>query len=306
MSVLEYTGELLYPLTLDPAEALPPDRISEYLGELAFTAVKWADFLHDPAADEPFTARILIPGIGSGIIAAGLLSARTRQISEQRYMAHVPLHIDAYDISEAAVATARHNLEPYLDDDDITLNLYQASWRDAATWQGIAEPYTTVVINPPFLSRERAAQIRAGYDDVPPTALVDTTGDEDGLGEYLHLLPEVALHIAHQPGAAVLGRFAVGTEISSRMQEMLYGIFVDSRRHPTAHINVKSYQYNIWENNDTRRSFSAFLVEPVGMQFETDGEPVNVYQADEFIDPAYRHLIRPAPYATRRRATRDD
>lgn len=287
-----YRGELLHPMNYDPTKVLPPDEVSEYLGQLAFMAAWWASFLSE---EKEFSARVLLPGVGSGIIPAAFLSERKRHVSAHLPFAHFPVHFDAFDLDPEAVAVSEQTLEPYLRaDDSVAADVSVANWRDQGTWTARQGPYTTIVMNPPYLTPQRVQTIRAGYEHTPSTALIDTTGNMEGLGEYEYLLPPVARSIRAQPGAALIGRFAVGKYAADTIAGMLYEQFVTSGLHPTAHVNVKSHQSNIWTNKNERRSYSAFLVEPVGMVYSRDGGPVNIYQVPEFIDSSIRDKILPA------------
>lgn len=288
-----YRGELLTPVEFDPFKVLPPDAMSEYMGRVAFRGAWYARFLSD---DRDFSARVLIPGVGSGIIAAGLISEQMKWIERGEYLADFPIHIDSFDISPDAVTIAEANINRQAKlGHGITSQIYLDDWRDLRSEVANNDKsYDVIVMNPPYLTEYGLRDIREGYDATPQSNLVDCSGNRFGLGEYEHLLPVASRLTKGQPGSVILGRFAVGAGSSSRITDMLHEEFVRTGKYPNAHINVKSYKGNFVTKAGERRSYSAFLVEPVGMIYQQDGNPINVYWVPEFIDAKIRDKIVPA------------
>ena len=288
----KYVGRLQKPLEFDPTVVLPPDRVSEYMGELAYFGAMWSHFLSD---DPSYRANVLVPGIGSGIIAASLLSQRARYIARHAEFAEFPIHIEAFDVDARAVEVAQENLTAYLESDDsATVSVYQADWHDQSTWDRVGQQqYHGVIMNPPYLTPASLKHIRSGYEKTPVSALMDTSGYSTGLGAYATLLPQVAKIIEVAPGSIILGRFAVGDEAARMMQEMLISQFAEQVQESIAHINIKSFQSNMVADSAKRRSYSAFLVEPVGMIDKNDGNPVNLYWVPEYIDARVRSRLIP-------------
>jgi len=124
--------------------------------------------------------RLLDFGVGSGAILATLLCEWPRASGL------------GVDVSEAAAATARANLD--------ALGLGARASVEVGRWgEGLAGPFDVIVSNPPYIrTRDIAGLARevAGHD---PLLALD--GGEDGLDAYRALAPQIARLLA--PG----GRF---------------------------------------------------------------------------------------------------
>jgi methylase of polypeptide subunit release factors len=181
----------------DPEKVLPPDIGAECMAQDAVKLIQWARLLRGDTYDQPSPVRLLIPGVGSGIIACSIIVQLMR---EGNYLGG-QLCIDAFDLSPDACKTADRNVRRFMDLGEVTLRIWQHDWQDRL----VSVPdnsYDVIMVNPPYLPEGR--KVPDSYNDTPGGALY--AGD-DGLEAYRYMLPGMIRKLDQsKPGSFAMGR----------------------------------------------------------------------------------------------------
>jgi methylase of polypeptide subunit release factors len=187
------------PIEFDRSQQLPPDEVSETLAAEALKAVKfcrWANY------DATMPVRVLVPGCGAGTLAHGLLAQL--EADDSPY-ATGPIHIDAFDIGEASVMTARRNFAKFTGNAAFTSDVFEADWADQSLWSKLsASPYDLVLFNPPYLPTSEVNKLRPGYETTPAVSL---DGGIDGLDHFRVVVPHLIDILEDKPATEALFRF---------------------------------------------------------------------------------------------------
>lgn len=192
----------------DPANHLPPDSFSDKLGRMSALALVFERYLNQ-AHERP--SRLLIPGIGTGILACNVMVGLNYAHAKTRY-AGSPLHIDAFDINPSSVETAAKNIKAVSQQlgqsaIEFSFNIFEADWNDKELWQQLSKnPYHHVVANPPYLPSNEDGQRREYYKQAPKNTMF-TPGDQyEPYRTLMRHMPEV---LSSELGSGLLFRLPV-------------------------------------------------------------------------------------------------
>lgn len=172
------TGET-FSLRQSPS-VLPPDNATLRLGEYGAQHVAFAQTIVAPLFSDiaklpdatPQPAKIVDLDSGTGVLAI----AAAKKILE--YGAEIET-IVAIDKDENAADDTAHNIAAHIGSlrKDIEIDVRQADWNDAATWESIADA-DLILSNPPYIATDGDLSMRPGFEHVDPTAIYLPTGTE--------------------------------------------------------------------------------------------------------------------------------
>ncbi len=213
----------------DPDKHLLPDRVSEILG--AVELPRMISQYRSSAGDPEKPVRILIPGIGPGTLASGLISGL--ELDDPSRTSAKNVNIDAFDINPDAVVTAQANIDEQLqnkwgEDGPVTFRVFQGDWKGGAVWDTLREEdsYTHVIVNPPYAFRDdfREQVLLPGYDTVPENALY---GRRNGGEHYYVLAQELQTVLSEESDAGVIFRFSDSNFATSSVPRIVDRYFAD-------------------------------------------------------------------------------
>jgi methylase of polypeptide subunit release factors len=199
-------------IAFDRERHCPPDVVSEAIGADAAGMAAWYRLVHDEPGRP---VRLLVPGIGTGIDAAGFIEDLHSDPDAGSLWTPRNVSIDAFDIDPASVETATENITRQIErrwgkDAPVTFRCFEGDWSDPGFMGSLPRSqesygYTHILVNPPYAKseNEQKESMRPGYEVVPEQALF---GGPDGAEHYRQLAPKIPAMLTPEPGAGATVR----------------------------------------------------------------------------------------------------
>lgn len=206
-------GQRPFDIIYDRTRCMPPDVVSERIGESAAQAV---DRIRAIYQNPDRAIKVLEVGIGTGLMSVTMLAA----VGNPNNLA-----IAGFDIDDYCVESARFNLGSLIKQHQAqsTFDIWQASWDENATWEKVAHKglFDIVLFNPPYLPKHEA--IEPGYEGVPISA--GYTTDNYGLQHYISVLPKIATVLNVSQGSTAFirksSRYINDSDQTRRFEEII-------------------------------------------------------------------------------------
>ncbi len=200
-----------FEIEYNPSLTLPPDALSDNIGQGAGQAVNAIAFRARVAKNATRPINVLELGVGCGI---GLVSLVSRLKGTSN------LVLDGIDIDEYCVRLTNYNLGRASRhfNHSFESNIYTADWLKESTWEKLRQKqYDVIMFNPPYLPL--GEQVRPGYENVPSAAMY--TNDNDGLEHYQQVIPRIASIFCQDEGSTFFIRMPRSTgENSERFRKI--------------------------------------------------------------------------------------
>lgn len=195
----KYDMECGFSFEYDPTRTLPPDRVSERLGNGAAKVINTIQALPRLGISIVKPLNVLSLGVGTGIELLATLAGTDSKTD---------LRLFGIDIDPYCINLTKHNIDSMARSYKTAprSRIWQADWKDPATWLRLSkQTYSAILFNPPFLPK--GEKVRPGYEQVPEFMMY--TNDSDGLEHYKAVTPHLIDLLSENEGSTLFIRLSL-------------------------------------------------------------------------------------------------